>query len=85
MYKRQIYETQDRYITAGAISDKEWAGMCRALNREDLIEDPRFKTAGDRFVNVEERKKITAGEIKKWASSEVLGRLDTEGVPCARY
>ena len=51
-----IYETQDRYITAGAISDKEWAGMCRALNREDLIEDPRFKTAGDRFVNVEERK-----------------------------
>ena len=80
-----IYETQDRYITAGAISDKEWAGMCRALNREDLIEDPRFKTAGDRFVNVEERKKITAGEIKKWASSEVLGRLDTEGVPCARY
>ena len=78
-----IYETRDRYITAGAISDKEWAGMCRALNREDLIEDPRFKTAGDRFVNVEERKKITAGEIKKWASSEVLERLDTEGVPCA--
>ena len=78
-----IYETRDRYITAGAISDKEWAGMCRALNREDLIEDPRFKTAGDRFVNVEERKKITAGEIKKWASIEVLERLDTEGVPCA--
>ena len=78
-----IYETQDRYITAGAISDKEWAGMCRALNREDLIEDPRFKTAGDRFVNVEERKQITAGEIKKWASDEVLERLDTEGVPCA--
>ena len=78
-----IYQTKDRYITAGAVSDSEWAGMCRALNREDLIEDPRFKTAGDRFVNVEERKKITAGEIKKWASSEVLGRLDTEGVPCA--
>jgi len=78
-----IYKTKDRYITAGAVSDSEWAGMCRALNREDLIEDPRFKTAGDRFVNVEERKKITAGEIKKWASSEVLDRLDTEGVPCA--
>ncbi|MEC8291445.1 MAG: CoA transferase, partial [Pseudomonadota bacterium] len=31
-----IYKTKDRYITAGAVSDSEWAGMCRALNREDL-------------------------------------------------
>jgi crotonobetainyl-CoA:carnitine CoA-transferase CaiB-like acyl-CoA transferase len=78
-----IYETQDRYITAGAISDKEWTGMCRALEREDLIDDPRFKTAGDRFVNVEERKKITAEEIKKWSSSEILERLESEDVPSA--
>src|SRR5215468_4488932 len=34
-----IFATQDRYITAGALSDNEWAGMCRALNREDLIDD----------------------------------------------
>jgi len=78
-----VYETQDRYVTAGAISDKEWAGMCRALNREDLIDDPRFKTAGDRFVNVEERKQITALEIKKWTSDEVLDRFDAEDVPSA--
>ena len=25
-----IYATTDGYITMGAISDKEWAGMCRA-------------------------------------------------------
>lgn len=78
-----IYETQDRYITAGAISDKEWTGMCRALEREDLIDDPRFKTASDRFVNVEERKKITAEQIKKWSSREILERLEREDVPSA--
>ena len=78
-----VYETQDRYVTAGAISAKEWAGLCRALNREDLIDDPRFKTAGDRFVNVEERKQITALEIKKWTSDKVLDRFDAEGVPSA--
>jgi crotonobetainyl-CoA:carnitine CoA-transferase CaiB-like acyl-CoA transferase len=43
-----IFATQDRYITAGALSDDEWVGMCRALQREDLIDDPRFKTARDR-------------------------------------
>jgi len=78
-----IYSTQDRHITAGAISDKEWAGMCRALNREDWIEDARFKTATDRFRNVAERKELTAIEVKKWSSHEILSRLEAEGVPCA--
>ncbi|MEL0307243.1 MAG: CoA transferase [Halieaceae bacterium] len=78
-----IYETQDRFITAGAISDKEWEGMCRALSREDLIEHPDFKTAQDRFTNNSQRKEVTAQEIKKWASEEILARFDAEGVPCA--
>ena len=78
-----IYETQDRFITAGAISDKEWQGMCRALNREDLIEHPNFKTAQGRFTNNSERKEITSEEIKKWSSEDILARFDQEGVPCA--
>ena len=78
-----IYETRDRFITAGAISDKEWQGMCRALNREDLIEHPNFKTAQGRFTHNSERKEITAEEIKKWSSEEILARFDKEGVPCA--
>ena len=78
-----IYQTKDRFITAGAVSDKEWRGMCRALNREDLLEDERFKTATGRFVNSGERKEITAAEIAKWESDEILARLDAEDVPCA--
>ena len=78
-----IYETQDRFITAGAISNNEWEGMCRALNREDLIDHPNFKTAQGRFTHNSERKDITAEEIKKWSSEEILARFDQEGVPCA--
>jgi len=78
-----IYETKDRYITAGAVSDSEWAGMCRAIKREDLIEDERFKDSTGRFSNSEERKQITAGEIAKFSSEEILQRLDDEDVPCA--
>src|SRR5271154_7265843 len=50
-----IFATQDRYITAGALSDDEWAGLCRALKREDLMDDLRFKTAHARTVNAVER------------------------------
>ncbi len=78
-----IYQTKDRYITAGAVSDKEWRGMCRAINREELIEDERFKPSNARFVNSEERKQLTADEIIKWESDEILKRLEEEDVPCA--
>ena len=44
-----IYKAKDRYITAGAVSDAEWKGMCKALNREDLVEDERFATPSGRM------------------------------------
>ena len=78
-----IYKAKDRYITAGAVSDAEWKGMCNALNMEDLIEDERFATSAARVINSEERKKITGEEIKKWDSEEILDRFQTEGVPSA--
>jgi crotonobetainyl-CoA:carnitine CoA-transferase CaiB-like acyl-CoA transferase len=78
-----IFATQDRYITSGALSDDEWAGMCRALNREDLIDDPRFKTARDRAINAVERREITTAELEKWTAHEILARLLANDVPSA--
>ena len=78
-----IYEAKDRYITAGAVSDAEWAGMCNALNMQQLINDERFATSAARVINAEERKKITGQEIKKWQSNDILSRFQEEGVPSA--
>jgi crotonobetainyl-CoA:carnitine CoA-transferase CaiB-like acyl-CoA transferase len=78
-----IFATQDRYITAGALSDDEWVGMCRALNREDLIDDPRFKTARSRAINAVERREIMTAELEKWTANEILERLLVNDVPSA--
>jgi crotonobetainyl-CoA:carnitine CoA-transferase CaiB-like acyl-CoA transferase len=78
-----VYATADRYITAAALSDDEWAGMCRALKREDLIDDARFKTARDRAINGVERREITAAELEKWRANEILPRLLANDVPSA--
>jgi len=78
-----VFATQDRYITAAALSDDEWAGMCRALKREELIEDPRFKTARDRSINAVERRTITSAELEKWRADEILPRLLANDVPSA--
>ena len=78
-----IYPTRDGYITAGVISDKEWVGMCRAIEREDLIDDERFSTARARGRNAQIRKEITREEIAKWPSEEILARLNANDVPNA--
>ena len=78
-----IFETLDGYITAAVISNAEWAGMCRAFGREELIEDPRFKTAAARGQNRTERRTIMNEEIAKWPTAEILARLDSEVVPAA--
>lgn len=78
-----IFETQDGFITAGAVSGKEWEGMCQALNRTELIEDERFSTSRTRMQNADLRKQIVADEVKKWHSAEILKRLDDNDVPSA--
>ncbi len=78
-----VYPTLDGFITAGAVSDAEWLGMCRAIEREDLLDDERFNTAGARAANRADRREITAAELAKWKSAEILERLDREGVPSA--
>jgi crotonobetainyl-CoA:carnitine CoA-transferase CaiB-like acyl-CoA transferase len=78
-----IFATTDGYITAGAVSNIEWEGLCKALDRQEWIEDERFLTVNDRAVNATLRLTMT-GEILATNSSEYwLARLDAEGVPCA--
>ena len=78
-----IYLTQDGYITAGAISDKEWQGMCRALDRPQWIDDERFRTANARVVHGKLRREMTAEVLLTRTSAEWLERLDHEEVPSA--
>jgi len=78
-----VFETTDGYITAGAVSDAEWQGMCVALEHEEWLEDERFKTTNGRIINVKERLAMTAEVLLSRSSAEWLLRLDREGVPCA--
>ena len=78
-----VFKTADGYITAGANSDSEWEGMCNALNRPDLICDPRFKTAQARSENIAQRRQIVSDEISSWVSEEILERFDLGGVASA--
>jgi crotonobetainyl-CoA:carnitine CoA-transferase CaiB-like acyl-CoA transferase len=78
-----IYETQNGYITISVISDKEWKGICVALNCEELISDERFVTSLARRRNSEERRAVIGDLVERWTSEEILEELDRNDVPCA--
>jgi crotonobetainyl-CoA:carnitine CoA-transferase CaiB-like acyl-CoA transferase len=78
-----VFAAQDRSLTAAALSDDEWAGLCRALDRQDLIDDLRFKSPRDRSVHAVERREIVAAELEKWTVREILPRLLSNDVPSA--
>src|ERR1700726_2472845 len=46
-----IYETADGYITAAVVTDRQWQGLTRALDKPEGLEGERFKAPGLRAHN----------------------------------
>ncbi|MCP5058962.1 MAG: CoA transferase [bacterium] len=78
-----IFETADGYLTAGAVSDSEWKGLCRAIEHEEWLEDPRFETAAGRIMHAGDRLTMTAEVFRSRTTAEWLERLEAEDVPSA--
>jgi len=56
--------------------DVDWAPICRAVGREDLIEDERFMTAKARRANSAELVAILDEGFAKYTKEEMARRLD---------
>jgi crotonobetainyl-CoA:carnitine CoA-transferase CaiB-like acyl-CoA transferase len=78
-----IYETADGYITAAALTDRQWAGLARALDRPEWLEDERFQTPALRQKNIDARLQLTQDALISRRSAEALESLTNAGVPCA--
>ena len=79
-----VYKTKDKkYITAGAVTDKEWLGICNAMDRKDLLVDERFNTARQRILHKTERRSAIAEEILKHNAESILEKFHKNDVPSA--
>jgi crotonobetainyl-CoA:carnitine CoA-transferase CaiB-like acyl-CoA transferase len=79
------YRTKDeRWVFLVMIdADRYWEPFCRALEREDLIDDPRFRDYLSRWANTEELTPIVAGEIESRTMAEWLPVFDEHALICA--
>jgi crotonobetainyl-CoA:carnitine CoA-transferase CaiB-like acyl-CoA transferase len=76
-----IYETADGYITAAVVTNRQWQGLTRALEKPEWLEDERFKTPALRAQNIEARLRLTQDELIGRSSAEWLDRLTRADVP----
>ncbi len=79
----RAWKTTDGHVVIMIIEDEQFRGMCRALDREDMIDDPRCANLMTRIVNGKELFALIEEEIAKWPTAELVERARKEGAPIA--
>jgi len=76
------FKARDGYVVISVVSEPIWARFCRALQREDLLEEPSLRTGMDRAKRVED---FLRPLIEDWAKdktrAQVVEILNRHGVP----
>ena len=78
----QAFATQDGYINIGAANQNNWERMCRAVGREDLLEDEHFASNPQRMVNIGALTPIMEETFRTKTTSHWVKLLEDAGVPC---
>jgi formyl-CoA transferase len=76
------YRTRDGYINVAASGEGMWARLCKAIGREDMLEDPQFKGLQKRAENRAKLNSILNESLSKKTSAEWIEILNTASVPC---
>ena len=76
----QALRTKDGYLNLGAATQPTWEQLCRAIGREDLMDDDRFRAPWDRKAREEELAALLEGTFSTQDTEYWLQLLDEAGV-----
>jgi formyl-CoA transferase len=79
----QALKTRDGYVNIGANNQRLWARFCKAIGREELIEDERFATNADRMANRAELAEELEKTLEEKDTDEWMEILLEAGFPAA--
>jgi crotonobetainyl-CoA:carnitine CoA-transferase CaiB-like acyl-CoA transferase len=79
----QAFLTEDSYVVVACASENIWPRFCKAIGREDLVDDERFATNTDRVTNRDDLEEILAAEMAKYTTDEIIDCLRDHDVPAS--
>lgn len=74
------YRTADGYVSL-SIMPRMWPDLCRAIERDDAADDPRFSTREARRKHRKECNGMIAECMKRFTTEEMLKRLAASDIP----
>ena len=78
-----VYPTADGHIAIICVSEAHWRALLKAMQREDLLVDPRFATLKLRVEHMDEVDELVAAFTARHASKALFDLLMGHRVPCA--
>jgi len=78
---RRPYRTRDGYVCTLVYNDKQWRSFLAAVDRLDLLEDPRFATFAARAANIDVVYGQLARLLLERTTAEWLELLDRADIP----
>lgn len=80
-----VHATVDGYVTAAVGPDfRAWANVCKAMDNEALLEDPRFDTQDHVMAHKHEAARIVSNWLSGLTCEQAETVLNAHHVPCAK-
>jgi crotonobetainyl-CoA:carnitine CoA-transferase CaiB-like acyl-CoA transferase len=81
----QAFRARDGYIAVSARTQAEWEQLCRALGREQWLQDPRYGTLASRLRHRQALVAQLTEILQAFPSAWWIKCLSQAGVPCGRF
>jgi CoA:oxalate CoA-transferase len=78
------YRAKDGWLMVGVTTNPIFRRFCRAIGREDMISDPRFKDDESRYLNADALSPLATDFIAARTVDEVVEVFSKVRVPCSR-
>jgi crotonobetainyl-CoA:carnitine CoA-transferase CaiB-like acyl-CoA transferase len=80
----EVFKAADSYLALGVANNSLWERCCTALERPDLVKDPRYATEASRVENRGTLVPLLNQVLGARPAAEWMKRLEAVGVPAGR-
>ena len=77
----RAWKTADGHVAMLVVEDHHFEALCKAIEREDLLEDERYTTIAGRIANIAELFAIFETELQKFTTAELVKRAHAYKMP----
>jgi crotonobetainyl-CoA:carnitine CoA-transferase CaiB-like acyl-CoA transferase len=77
----EVFRARDRWLTLGALNQRQWENLCKVVDRPDIIANPLFATNQDRVANRESLAEVLNAAFTARDAGEWIEELHQVGIP----